>query len=419
MNAKLKALGLVLAAMWALGAVAAPGAQAQEKGKLTFSHIVEGKTTTDESATLTGTQVGVHVLSVNGHNFTCETVKFHAEAKDGTETITTIAPEYTGCHIILGGFTFSATVTVLAGCDYHLSDLTTEGEEIIGNMKLTCTGEPIKINVPAAKCSITIGGEQEFKESVYAANMSGTPDDITLNTSVSKINFETSGGLCGESGNTGTYTGLTTVKAEKTGGGEQTEVTISGAGAQPSGRLTFKHFNGKTDESATLTGTQIGVHVLTINGHEVTCETFKLHAKVEDGEKAITTMAPAYENCHIIIGFTFKANVTVPEGCDYNFSDFTTEGEGGEYTGDTGLICTGEPIKIGGEQEFPESVHASNMSGTLDSITLSTTVEGIEFTSSGGLCGASGSGGTLTGLTTITAEEPGGGEQTDVTMSHN
>jgi hypothetical protein len=227
MTGKLKVLGLALVAVWAMSAVAASGAQAQV-GKLTINHIENEETVTDSSATLTGNQVGVHVFTANGHEVTCEHANFHAEIEDGAETVTTSAPEYTGCHIILG-FTFSATVTVPAGCDYHFSNFETEGAagEYTGDTKLTCTGEPIKINVPAAGCSITIGGTQSFANSVSASNMSETIDDITLNATVSGISFTSSGGLCGSSGNTGTYNGLTTIKAEKTGGGEQTELTIS------------------------------------------------------------------------------------------------------------------------------------------------------------------------------------------------
>lgn len=225
----LKILGLALVAVLATSAVAASGAQAQ-KGKIT----VEGGG--NNTATLVGAQEGVHVFKANGNEVTCGTATFHAAAKHEDETVKASAT-YSNCHII-ALFTFSAEVK-MNGCEYHFSDFTTEDEQgntdptgnhtnFTGTTKLICpAGKAIEVKVPVAGCTLSIGGEQEFKDSITAKNVQGTKEHLTLNATVNGIAFTSTGGLCGASGNGGTYNGATTIEGEETGGGAKKDVTIS------------------------------------------------------------------------------------------------------------------------------------------------------------------------------------------------
>ena len=84
-----------------------------------------------------------------------------------------------------------------------------------------------------------------------------------------------------------------------------------------------------TTEGTVLSGSQSGTHKFIANGNEVTCKTATFTGTTKNGDRE-PTVKPTYNECHIIIGFTFNATVT-NQGCSYKFTDFTTAAP--EYQG--------------------------------------------------------------------------------------
>jgi hypothetical protein len=205
----LKALGLALAAVFAMSAMAATAASAQTQGVLTSTGPVTldiaengtnglssfGGVTTCTGSTLTG-----HKYNVTPHTF----------IPVGATTIT-VRPHYNQatCKVVEGGTTHRATVTVPTTCDYvlHLGKTTSPGKYAV-TADVECSAGQIEVEVyPFANselggvvCTIKVGTQ---------TGLSG----VTASSSAGHLNA------------TGTFTG---VKASKSGSGCATESTETG-----------------------------------------------------------------------------------------------------------------------------------------------------------------------------------------------
>lgn len=210
MNVKLKALGLALAAAFALSAVAATAASADQV------HSGSASGTTN----LTGFLSGVNQLDTPGGNIKCN--EFSGKTSYAGTTATTV----TVSSVTYGACTaFGLTAHIdMMGCDYKLvgSGATTgvihvECPTTGGGLKDEITVIATQGGVPL--CTIDVPA-QTLNGTV--ANVAGTPDDINLTPEANAVIDYTvtyasgEGTKCGTKGghtNEGRYTGTITAKA--------------------------------------------------------------------------------------------------------------------------------------------------------------------------------------------------------------
>ena len=174
----LKALGLALAAVFALGAVIASSAAAEPA-----QFTVEGIGAT-ETAKIKGGQTGTDTFSVGAlPPLTCKTATLSGKAEsDGAHfTSVTLEPVYSECHVVIGGiFTFPATVT-MNGCAYtfNATKNTVVGKPFTADLTIECPiNKKIEIHVYETKakheknepiCTFDIF-HQEIKNAIQLTN---------------------------------------------------------------------------------------------------------------------------------------------------------------------------------------------------------------------------------------------------------
>jgi hypothetical protein len=202
MTRNLKALGLALAAMLAMGAVAASSASA------------DFMTETGKDVTLTveahpGAEENEQVFAAPGSGeVICQELTTHDEVVSPGKSIT-VSPTYTNCKAIVGESELAAKVT-FTSCDYNF---TTEG---IVHVECTKHGDYIHIEVTAFNLNcFTIEDTQTFSGIKYTNKGTGATRDITLDANVTGIKY-TEVGICGsgETTSNGTYNGKATIKGD-------------------------------------------------------------------------------------------------------------------------------------------------------------------------------------------------------------
>lgn len=208
----LKTLGLAIVAMFAMGAVMATAASAQQ-----------GVFTTDGPATITGEEDPENPLVfAAGLGITCETEEFHAELSSASEDLT-LFPNYELCSAPpFGGATVDMT-----GCDFNLYDLETNEEGPFGTYLATAALEcpenkQVDIDVPAIGCRITVPAQNGLEHVKFwnTPGESSSTDDIDMLLTVGGIT--TTRENLGEStcavghahGTTATYSGGITLTGE-------------------------------------------------------------------------------------------------------------------------------------------------------------------------------------------------------------
>ena len=204
----LKVLGLVLVAVLAISATGASAASAQVKSS-------------SYPSTLTGSQVGSHVFTIDG-GFTvvCPVAFFGGVLKEEASTVGGVTAEYKGngenqCE----AFGLSATVS-MNGCTYtfHDTNVVTVGVEHTGTVDLVCPAGKA-VTLIYGTCEVQIGSQTGLGPVVYRDD--GTTNHLTLNPNVSKAityNKTKDGFLCPLNGTgekaDGSYAGTTTVSGE-------------------------------------------------------------------------------------------------------------------------------------------------------------------------------------------------------------
>jgi hypothetical protein len=238
---KLKALGPTLVGILAMGAMAAPAANAQ---------LENGELTAEESpVTLDGTQEGTNVMTRNGRTISCSTTTFHAVADTGDTTID-ITPTYAGCVSNIN----SPATTTMNGCIYrlHLNKSTTDHGG--GNVTATYTAQTQLVCPPNQKVQLhvysshtnhtnnvnlctyeigpqTVDGTIDLTNEPASAGPPATPKDwIRAHINVAGIDStRTTGGalICGvESDTEGELHGTAILKGTNLAGGDNS-ITIS------------------------------------------------------------------------------------------------------------------------------------------------------------------------------------------------
>jgi hypothetical protein len=200
----LKAFGLAVVAVFAMGAIAATAASANQ-----FHSAVE-KTTITVAANATQ----AFQYEAGGQTVNCSTVGGSGEDTNFTSSELTFKPTYSGCSV--SGIAFSSAQVSMGNCDYLF---TIEASANSGPVHVKCTSGQITITVKVfgiSVCTLHIGEQTPSGVADYA------------NSGASKINVTpTQSGIegtrqgseeCGEAtSNTGTYTGQVEVKGEEQG----------------------------------------------------------------------------------------------------------------------------------------------------------------------------------------------------------
>jgi len=210
MTRNLKALGLALFAVFALGAVMASAAAAH----------VPARFTAEEGITITGVQIeGTHKFKVTNTETQCEKVKFHGTAPSNPKVPTvseesiTITPTYEECFAEAGIFgTIEVTVTGFkAGeCDYRI--------RADGKVDIECA-EGKEITVDAATCTIHVPAQPNIGTLTYEVGKVGEVHDLKVNVNLKEITANHTDGFgcpleSGGEGKVATLTGTTTVTGE-------------------------------------------------------------------------------------------------------------------------------------------------------------------------------------------------------------
>jgi hypothetical protein len=196
----LKALGLALIAICAMGAVAASAASAVE--------FHSEKTST----ALSGSQVNVNKFTTDSGEITCAKATFSGttSAVNTTEPTQTVTPSYSECHLIFI-FTFNVTVD-MNGCAYVL--------HANGEVDIECPtveGKQKVIEVTAPSCTVTVPAQTGLKGVTYTNEGKGTGRTVTVNSNVTGIKYEEHGSACEnetELTKNGTYTGSVKVSGK-------------------------------------------------------------------------------------------------------------------------------------------------------------------------------------------------------------
>jgi hypothetical protein len=207
MNYKLKAVGLALVAICAMGAISAAGAQAR-------SFHSEVQTTY-----YTGTQTVTNVFTTTAGNVKCKKATFVGEAtatggsSNWTRETIEVTPTYAECTAF-----GQAMIYTTAGCE---STLNANGivESLTG-----CSAGGIVVDVPSGNCTVTIPN-QHFTEALvsYTNEGAGASRDFAVTwdlTSKFSYTIDGPGTVCGTPGSytDGSYTGTVTMKGYKDAG---------------------------------------------------------------------------------------------------------------------------------------------------------------------------------------------------------
>ena len=335
----IKALGLALVAVLAMGAVAAAGAQAA-------IHLTTSQSGTDVAGTISGTQTVKAVLSTPKGQVECNKATFAASTATGTNMELTVTPTYEECE----GFGLPATVT-MNGCEYTLATPTVvAADEYTGEADLVCPANTlVEVHVYLFKnpwesslCTVTIGNAAggtsgPFGHIIYTdeTNTPTSANTILLHLTLGNIPVQEHG-TCPDATTTAINGSLTgTVKVSATAGGNPADMELTSAQAE---KFTTKEENG-THVSGTLSGFLVGTNVLKMPEGKVECTTATFAGKTAIGEESDVTLEPTFSGCE---GFGFPATVTM-NGCTYTLTT-PAKVKADEYTGNVDMVCPGTSV---------------------------------------------------------------------------
>jgi hypothetical protein len=210
MTRKIKALGLALVAALALTAVMASAAMA-----------TPGFTSDKSETTISGSQVGSHEF-FPGEGFgsiECATAEFHGTSVGTFVTSQKVKPTYSGCEDNFGRTTHVTKNT--AEYEFTVSGTDANGTPV-GDIHMT--GEVVlTVTTGGTHCTITIKGNQTFKNAAVYHNLGGTKG-VTVTTKATGVHSTLHGGIfaCGVSNGTtsktGEYIGHTTITGKGSDG---------------------------------------------------------------------------------------------------------------------------------------------------------------------------------------------------------
>jgi hypothetical protein len=207
MNRKLKALGLALVAVFALAAMSAATASAEE------FHSETAHTT------YTGAQVAEDIFTVNAGTVKCKKAEYAGTQSVATSKEATVSPTYKECT----AFGFVNTTIDVNGCGYIFTRTPVNGDE--SSIHIECPAGN-SIVVTAFNCEVTVPAQTLSGGVTYTNEGAGTTRSIIVDVNL---------------------TGITYIQHSKSFPGCKTEGT-TGAGA------TSLFHDGTYSGSATITG---------------------------------------------------------------------------------------------------------------------------------------------------------------------
>jgi len=210
----LKAMGLALVAVLALGAVVASSASAS-----TFE-------AESYPVTLTGSQIGTDVFTTNAGTVSCTNATYHGSSSAASSTVE-VAPTYSGCT----AFGFINTPIDVNGCKYLFhSGAKNSADNYAGTVDIVCpkveteggTIHNTSIVVTGAGCTVTIGSQSGLSGITFVDNTTASPKkDVTTKIAISqKIAYTVDAGCSttkAGSFTNGSYTGEATVTGDVPG----------------------------------------------------------------------------------------------------------------------------------------------------------------------------------------------------------
>lgn len=227
MICNLKRLGLMLAAMGVLGAMAASAAQATPEftafNPSTYEHPSEASLHATQMESLEGS--ATHDFTAGGGTVKCSTATFTGTLTAPASSTLTAAPTYSECKASFG----ETTHVAMNGCEYlfHLETEPTEGE-YTGTIDLLCPeseGPTLTVTTSGGgnKCVLHIEPDQEGLGTVDFREAGG---EMEAEATVTGLAYTATGGFfnCGVTEGThtdGTYEGNVTATAKE---GETTVV---------------------------------------------------------------------------------------------------------------------------------------------------------------------------------------------------
>jgi hypothetical protein len=210
----------VLALFFAIAAVGAVSASAAQATGWYHAETLNGET--PPKLFVHGEQVIENVFHTTAGTVKCKTATFQSEVTELTVRTLTVKPTYGTCTAFgqTAQVTFTGANPATEFCHYDFTTPTegTEGK-LHAEVHIQCNGGwTIKVDVPTANCSLTIGAQTPTKPTVDLTNntATGSTRDVLVTSTVEGISYTVDGPgtACGTAGahNDGTYTGTVTVK---------------------------------------------------------------------------------------------------------------------------------------------------------------------------------------------------------------
>jgi hypothetical protein len=190
------------------------------------------ETTSHPSNTIVHTVVEGEQHAAENHRYEfgtvvrCNIAQFHGTLDSGVSTTLTMKATNQECR---AAFTFITHIT-FNGCHYlyHTQELLSS-DEFSGTEDIVCPAEKrieflVTTLAGATKCIYKLGAQVGLGPVKFTDNTGSTPTDVTVDTQLSKLHYETVGSSTNCGGKpTGTYTdgafvGETTLRGTNTGG---------------------------------------------------------------------------------------------------------------------------------------------------------------------------------------------------------
>lgn len=237
MSIKLKAFGLSLLAVMAVGAFAVMNASAESQATGHFtSDAPSGVTKLDVKESPPS---GAHLLELSQAGFTgivCHETTYTGEVTTATATELTVFPTYKGC-LTTGGSTGSVTVHS-NGCSYTFTQPNKESAKTENTVDLVCPAGK-KVEITHATCTVGVApvtvkgvGYTTTSEVVPGETGENPPKKHALTvTSSATFPVTREGGFCSllATNSTGTLSGSATVFGTDKTSGKQANVTATGS----------------------------------------------------------------------------------------------------------------------------------------------------------------------------------------------
>jgi hypothetical protein len=219
-----KALGLTLVAVYALGAVMASGATAAEFTSFNTNTLLH------EGGTVVGTDLEEMVVTVAGEaiQVKCSTNTYTGSSLTGTEPTPLVKPSYSGCNAFLFGGKVGSAEVKTTGCEVQFHVTGGSGDTWTGTMSIVCPAGVAGIDITTSGgCSIVLPAEKNTAVNgmTYTDVTVAAPTDVVVDVNATNLHSTTAGGPipCG------------------TSNGTHTAGTLKG-------KVTLRSFNSKTEQ---------------------------------------------------------------------------------------------------------------------------------------------------------------------------